>query len=120
MGRKSSINILPAEVRAEIDARLVDNGFTDYTPLSDELRHRGIDVSKSALHRYGAALEKRLQMIRAAAEISAAGVDADITAELCGDATLVVVVDRAYGRARLVSVPLPAAEVILGLKRMGK
>lgn len=120
MGRKSSINSLPPEVRAEIDARLVETGFNNYTPFADELRHRGHAVSKSALHRYGAALEKRRQMIAAAAEISAAGVDADITAELCGDATLVVVVDRAYGRARLVSVPLPAAEVILGLKRMGK
>jgi len=119
MGRRSSINSLPAGVRAEIDARLVDNGFAGYTPFADELRHRGFDVSKSALQRYGAVLEKRRQMIRAAAEISAAGVDADITAELCGDATLVVV-DRAYGRARLVSVPLPAAEVIQALKRMGK
>jgi len=120
MGRKSSINSLPAEVRAEIDARLEDNGFNGYEPFSDELRRRGFAVSKSALARYGKTQEKRRQMIQAAAEISAAGVDADITAELCGDATLVVVVDRAYGRARLVSVPLPAAAVILGLKRMGK
>lgn len=120
MGRVSKIGGLPAEVRAEIDTRLVESGFANYTPFADELRHRGFDISKSALHRYGSAKEKRLQMIKAAAEISAAGVDADITAELCGDATLVVVVDRTYGRARLVSVPLPAAEVILALKRMGK
>lgn len=120
MGRRSSIKSLPAEVREEIDARLVENGFTNYEPLSDELRRRGFGVSKSALHRHGAAMEKRMQMIRAAKEISAAGVDADITAELCGDATLVVVVDRAYGRARLVSVPLPSAEVITALKGLGK
>ena len=120
MGRRSSIKSLPGEVREEIDARLVENGFTGYTELSDEMRHRGFEISKSALHRHGAAMEKRLQMIRAAKEISAAGVDADIMAELCGDATLVVVVDRAYGRARLVSVPLPSAEVITALKGLGK
>lgn len=120
MGRLNSITRLPDDVQEEIDERLIAAGFGNYEGLSDELRHRGYAVSKSALHRYGAALEKRRQMLRAAREISAAGVDADITAELCGDATLVVVVDRAYGRARLVSVPLPSAEVILGLKRMGK
>lgn len=120
MGRTSSIGRLSAAVRDEIDARLIENGFTGYIQLADELRHRGLDVSKSALHRYGKAKEIRRRMLQAAAEISAAGVDADITAELCGDATLVVVVDRAYGRARLVSVPLPSAEVILALKRLGK
>lgn len=120
MARSSSISRLPAGVRAEIDSRLIDSGFTGYTELSDSLRRRDFKVSKSALHRYGLAMERRLKMIKAAKEISAAGVDADITAELCGDSTLVVVVDRAYGRARLVSVPLPAAEVILNLKRMGK
>jgi hypothetical protein len=120
MGRLNAITRLPAEVQEEIDGRLVASGFGGYEALSDELRHRGHAVSKSALHRYGAVLEKRRQMLRASREISAAGVDADITAELCGDATLVVVVDRAYGRARLVSVAKPAAEVILGLKRMGK
>ncbi len=120
MGRMNSITRLPAAVQAEIDERLVQSGFSGYTEFSDELRRRGLDVSKSALHRYGKAMEKRRQMLRAAQEISAAGVDADITAELCGDATLVVVVDRTFGRARLVSVPLPAAEVILALKRMKK
>lgn len=120
MGRQNSITRLGAAVQAEIDERLIASGYSGYTEFADELRHRGFAVSRSALGRYGKTMEKRRQMIKAAAEISAAGVDADITAELCGDATLVVVVDRAYGRARLVSVPLPAAEVILGLKRMGK
>lgn len=120
MGRLNSITRLPAAVQTEIDERLAAAGFGSYEALSDELRQRGHAVSKSALQRYGKALEKRRQMIKAAGEISAAGVDAEITAELCGDATLVVVVDRAYGRARLVSVPLPAAEVILALKRMKK
>ena len=120
MGRLNAITRLSADIQAEINDRLIKSGFTNYQAFSDDLRHRGIAVSKSALHRYGAAMEKREQTARAAAELRAAGVDADITAELCGDATMVVVVDRAYGRARLVSVPLPSAEVILALKRMGK
>jgi hypothetical protein len=119
MGRLNAITRLPADVRAEIDARLVAEGFTGYVKHADELRHRGFDVSKSALHRYGKSMEKRLQMLRAAREISAAGVDADITAELCGDASLVVVIDRTYGRARLISVPVSAAEAIRQIKRIG-
>jgi len=120
MARLNSITRLPAGVQEEIDARLIASGFNHYTEFSDELRGRGHAVSKSALHRYGKTLEKRRQMVKAAAEISAAGVDAEITAELCGDATLVVVVDRTYGRARLVSVPLPAAAVIKAVKGLGK
>jgi len=120
MARLNSITRLPADVQAEINQRLIASGFSNYEGFSRELRQRNIDVSKSALHRYGHTMEKRLQMLKAAAEISAAGVDADITAELCGDATLVVVVDRTFGRARLVSVPLASAEVILALKRLGK
>ena len=120
MARLNSITRLSPYAQAEINDRLVQSGFSGYQEFSDELRKRGIAVSKSALARYGKTMEKRRQMVQAAAEISAAGVDAEITAELCGDATMVVVVDRTYGRARLVSVPLPAAEVILELKRMGK
>lgn len=119
MARLNAVTRLPAEVRKEIDTRLIDGGFANYQAFSDELRRRGFAVSKSALHRYGRALEIRLQTAKAAAEIRAAGVDPEIAAELCGDATLVVVVDRAYGRARLVSVPAPAAEVIKQVKRIG-
>ena len=119
MGRLNAVTKLPAEVRAEIDARFIESGFAGYQAFSDELRHRGFDVSKSALHRYARTMEKRIQTARAAAEIRAAGVDPEITAELCGDACLVVVIDRVYGRARLVSVPAPAAEVIKQIKRIG-
>lgn len=118
MGRRNTVTRLPAEVQTEIDDHLRSTGFTGYEAYADTLRRRGLDVSKSALHRYGRVLERRTQMLKAAAEISAAGVDAEITAELCGEATLVVVVDRAFGRSRLVSVAQPAAAVIKALKAM--
>ena len=84
MARSSSISRLPAGVRAEIDSRLIDSGFTGYTELSDSLRHRDFRVSKSALHRYGLAMERRLKMIRAAKEISAAGVGVAVIPSLAG------------------------------------
>jgi hypothetical protein len=65
MGLRSTVYALPPNVRAEIERRLVENGFSDYVSLADELKKRGHKVSKSALHRFGQALEKRVLLARA-------------------------------------------------------
>jgi len=57
MGRRSAVLALPPEVRDELNARLVGNGFSDYEGLSDWLESQGWTISKSALHRHGSALE---------------------------------------------------------------
>lgn len=120
MGRLSCVESLPVEVRKTIDARLISNGFGDYLALAAELRGNGYPkVSKSALHRYGQQFKRRVQMARASEQLQAAGVDAELAAELAGDATLVVVIDRRNGRSRLVSVKAPAAEVIAKIKKIG-
>lgn len=119
MARLNSITRLPMVVQAEIDTQLILQGFSGYVAYSDTLRQRGFAVSKSALHRYGKTLERRIQTARAAAQIREAGVDPEIVDELCGDACLVVVIDRAYGNARLISVPAKAATVIREIKRIG-
>ena len=68
MGRLNSVHRLPAEVRAEIDRRLIENNFSGYIPLAEELRQRGYGkISKSSLHRYGRAMEKRYCTSAAAA-----------------------------------------------------
>lgn len=119
MGRTMTIEMLPPAVRCEIDSRLIGNGFGDYQALADELNGRGYTkVSKSGLHRYGVALKRRVQAGRAAAQLEAAGVDAGMAAELAGDATLVVVIDRRNGKARLISIPAPAATVISSIKKL--
>lgn len=118
MPRVSTIEQLPTQVRTEIDKRLIGNGFSDYIAIANELRVRGYGkVSKSGLHRYGLELKRRVQIGRAKAQLEAAGIDADMAAELSGDATLVVVIDRRNRRSRLITLPQSAAEVIKQLKR---
>lgn len=119
MGRQSGFDKLPAAVRAEIDSRLIDNGFSQYVELAAELRQRGHKMSPSALHRHGQAMERRLELDRTAEELMTLGIGAELTAELSGTATLVVVIDRRNSRARLISVPTTATAVIAAIKKIG-
>ena len=74
MGRKSSISRLPPEVKSFIEGTLADGRFT-LDELITALRERFpahlqiVDLpSRSALHRYGQKLERRLSAIRASTE----------------------------------------------------
>lgn len=118
MPRVSTIERLPLAVRTEIDRRLIESGFSGYAELAKELNQRGHRrVSKSGLHRYGQQVERRIMFARARAQIEQAGIDPKIAAEITGDSTLVIVVDRRNGHARLVHVDEPAAAVIGRLKQ---
>lgn len=57
MGRRSKIKDLPKDVLEELDARLIDSGFSNYRALSAWLKGRGYDIGKSAVHGYGRTLE---------------------------------------------------------------
>lgn len=61
MSRRSSIEKLAPEVRRMIQERLYARGFSNYVELTEELRQEGIEVSKSALHRFGKKLERALK-----------------------------------------------------------
>lgn len=74
MGRKSTISRLPADVKAFIEKRLAE-GRSTLDELIAELRQRwpGADQagelpSRTAVHRYGQKLERRLAAIRASTE----------------------------------------------------
>lgn len=70
MGRKSTIARLPADVKAHIEGRLAEGKLT-LAELLDDLRNRfpaGDLPSRSAVHRYGQKLERRLSAIRASTE----------------------------------------------------
>ena len=68
MPKRSTVKRLPQTVKDWLDAALVENNFSGYRELEEELRARGFDISKSAVHRYGQALERRLVSIRASTE----------------------------------------------------
>ncbi len=57
MGRRSVISALPDGVRRELDERLVASGFSDYAALAEWLQAQGFEISKSAVHRHGFALQ---------------------------------------------------------------
>lgn len=68
MPRKSKVQTLPAELKAWLDEELVRRGFADYVQLALDLRTRGADISKSALHRYGSEFEEDLARMKLAGE----------------------------------------------------
>ena len=68
MGRQSSITALPNDVRDWLNQALAENNFTGYKALESLLRDRGYAISKSAIHRYGQKIERRMAAIKASTE----------------------------------------------------
>ena len=68
MARASSINTLPKAVKEWLNKALLDGNFSGYMLLEKELKEQGYELSKSAIHRYGQRLEKRMAAIRASTE----------------------------------------------------
>jgi hypothetical protein len=68
MAPRSKISRLPNSIKDWLDKALAENGFADYELLADELKARGYDISKSAIHRYGQDFENRLGALRMASE----------------------------------------------------
>lgn len=125
MGRRSKIESLPASVRRETDRRLIQGGFSGYERLAANLRERGYRaISKSSLHRYGTKIRDRLETAQARAQLELAGIDGDIGAGIACDlaraGSLVVVIDRRNGRAKLFEVPASASAVAAHLARLAK
>lgn len=68
MARKSSVEALPKAVRDWLDSALIDGNFSGYEALEAALRDKGYAISKSAIHRYGQPLQRRLAAIKASTE----------------------------------------------------
>lgn len=68
MAKRSSVEQLPQSVRHELERKLADNGFSDYTALAEWLNEQGYEISRSAVHRYGAKVQKRFASIKASTE----------------------------------------------------
>lgn len=86
MGRQSSITALPEETRQALNRELSARNFSGYEALEDWLREQGFEISKSAIHRYGQKIERRMAAIKASTEaakmiVDAAGDDQDARSE---------------------------------------
>lgn len=75
MPRRKAVEGLPKEVKAWLDAALVEGNFSGYQALADELKARGHVVSKSGVHRYGQDFEERLKALRLVTEQARAVVE---------------------------------------------
>lgn len=70
MAKRSSVNSLPDPVKTWLDSALMEGNFSGYQALEEELREQGYTISKSAIHRYGQKMEKKLAAIKASTEAS--------------------------------------------------
>ena len=105
MPRRSSIETLPAELKAWLDGALVAGGFADYRELAAELTARGYPRSKSAVHRYGEKFEERIAQLKVATEQARAIVTASPDDEgAMADALMRLVQERMFTVLRELEV----------------
>ncbi|HWH86342.1 MAG TPA: DUF3486 family protein [Pseudomonas sp.] len=64
MTARSKVVRLPAAVKAWLDKALVENAFSQYQLLTDELAARGFEISQSSLCRYGKAFQEQLSALK--------------------------------------------------------
>ncbi|ABE45680.1 DUF3486 family protein [Polaromonas sp. JS666] len=68
MTQRSKVVTLPEATRAELDRRLITEGFRGYDELELWLRELGYEIGKSSIHRYGTKLEQRLDQLKRATD----------------------------------------------------
>lgn len=86
MGRQSSITALPEDVRRWLERALTEQNFSGYEALEAMVHEKGFAISKSAIHRHGQKIERRMAAIKASTEAAkmiteAAGDDQDARSE---------------------------------------
>lgn len=68
MGRRSKVDTLPPELKAELERLLADRAHGGYEALADWLRELGFEISKSSLHRYDQRVQAVMSRIKASTE----------------------------------------------------
>ena len=64
----SKIDLLDEDIRRELEAKIVANGFGGYVALAEWLADKGYSIGKSAVGAYGKNLERRLSAIKTSTE----------------------------------------------------
>jgi len=77
--QRSSVELLPEDVRQGLEKRLIQGGFSDYAGLAEWLSEQGYEISKSSVHRFGKNFEDRLGALKVATD------QAKAIAEASGD-----------------------------------
>lgn len=61
MPPRSPLDTLPEPILTELNQRLIANGFAGYVALAEWLTAQGYQISKSAVHRHGSALQQSME-----------------------------------------------------------
>jgi len=103
MPARSKILMLPPEIKAELDRRLITGSFANYEAqtewLNEQLREAGLEISisRSAVHNYGQGFESRIAAIKIATEQAKAITDAvGDDAGKMGNALISLVQEKAF------------------------
>lgn len=65
MPRRKLVDLLPQELRTELDRLIQQRAFGDYVAIADWLAERGYTISKSALIEHGADLRRKVEAVKA-------------------------------------------------------
>lgn len=76
MPKPRKVDLLPENIKKDLERQLVDRGFGDYCQLSDWLGEQGYEISKSALHRYGTEFKENLEKMNVVAHQTRAIIEA--------------------------------------------
>ncbi len=68
MARRSKIDGLPPELRAQLERLLADRTHGGYVALSQWLKEQGYEISHAAVHRYDQRVQRVMERIRASTE----------------------------------------------------
>ena len=68
----SKIDQLPEPIRAELEQRIVANGFGGYVQLADWLAERGFEISKTTVGAHGKELKRHLDAVKASTQAAIA------------------------------------------------
>jgi Protein of unknown function (DUF3486) len=66
--KRSKVFTLPAEIKAELDRKLVNSGFQNYDSLVEWLVENECEISRSSVHRYGQRFQQSLSEIKVITE----------------------------------------------------
>ncbi|MCY3878042.1 MAG: DUF3486 family protein [Rhodobacteraceae bacterium] len=62
------VDLLPADVREELNRRIIGGGFGGYRDLADWLAAAGFRIGRTALQEHGGILKRRIEAVRVATE----------------------------------------------------
>jgi hypothetical protein len=68
MPTRSKVALLPEDIRAELERRLISSGFSNYDAIAKWLNEQNVDISRSAIHRFGQDFAAKCDAIRIATE----------------------------------------------------